>query len=68
MDAGISFQRSADGKAEHRRRMADLPYPEKVRIVVELQKIATPILNARGITVTPWRLDEAQESADKTSL
>ncbi len=44
------------GKEMHRRRLADLPYPEKVRIVVELQKIAAPILKARGVTVSPWRL------------
>ena len=51
------------GKAAHRRLLAYPPYPEKVRIVVELQKIAAPILKARGVAVSPWRLDEAHKAA-----
>ena len=54
MDAIMSVETEyARGKAAHRRRLADLPYPEKVRIVVELQKIAAPILKARGVTAIP---------------
>ena len=57
MDAVVSTERAfIGGKVSHRRQLADLPYPEKVRIVVELQKIAAPILKARGVTVSPWRL------------
>lgn len=60
MDAGVSTGSAfVGGKEAHRRRLADLPYPEKVRIVVELQKIAAPILRARGVAVSPWRLNEA---------
>ena len=63
MDAGVSTESAfAGGKELHRRRLADLPYPEKVRIVVELQKIAAPILKARGVTVKPWRLDEGKNA------
>ena len=61
MDADMSAMHAfAGGKEAHRRRLADLPYPEKVRIVVELQKITAPILKARGVTVSPWRLDEGK--------
>jgi len=61
MDAVVSTESAfTGGKESHRRRLADLPYPEKVRIVVELQKIAAPILKARGLTVKPWRLDEGK--------
>jgi len=43
MDAGVSTESAfTGGKELHRRRLADLPYPEKVRIVVELQKTAIP--------------------------
>ncbi|MDD4018005.1 MAG: hypothetical protein PHV28_08670 [Kiritimatiellae bacterium] len=52
------------GKAAHRRLLADLPYPEKVRIVVELQKIAVPILKARGVAASPWRLDELSRTTN----
>ena len=59
MNAVVSMESAyVGGKESHRRRLAELPYPEKVRIVVKLQKIAAPILKARGVTVKPWRLDE----------
>jgi hypothetical protein len=31
-----------------------LPYPEKVRCVVALQKRIAPIYAARGIVIRPW--------------
>lgn len=37
-----------------RRRQAALPYPEKVRQVVELQKRLVPIYAARGKVIVPW--------------
>lgn len=45
-----------EAKRERRRELAKLPVPEKVRILVELQKIASPILLARGIHKKPWSL------------
>ncbi len=63
MDTTISTENTfAGGKEAHRRRLVDLPYPEKVRIVVELQRIAAPILKARGVMVSPWHLDEETDS------
>lgn len=44
-------------KARRRLRLVHLSYPEKVRIVVELQKMQAPILAARGIHVRIWDID-----------
>jgi len=43
-------------KEARRAQLAKLPFEEKVRIVVELQKIQAPILRARGIKVKVWDL------------
>ncbi len=43
-------------KEDHRKKLRDLPFPEKVRIVVQLQKIAAPVMKARGIDVHPWKI------------
>jgi hypothetical protein len=43
-----------------RRRVAEgspLPFPEKVRAVMQLQIMAAPILRARGKIVRVWRLE-----------
>ena len=42
-------------KPLHREALRKLPLPEKVRIVIELQKIAAPILRARGETPFVWQ-------------
>ena len=44
-------------KLDHRARLRKLSWPDKVKVVIELQKIAKPILAARGITVTIWPED-----------
>ena len=46
------------GKPLHREALRKLPLPEKVRIVVELQKIVAPLLRARGQTPFIWKLDK----------
>jgi len=43
-------------KVRHRTALRTLSYPEKVRIVVELQKIAVPILKARGKAAHAWEV------------
>jgi len=53
MDKPIS---SSSDKSKHRAALRALSYPEKVRVVVELQKMAAPILKARGKTVHIWPL------------
>ena len=41
-------------KEARRRRLAALPFPEKVRVVVRLQEMAAPLLRARGKVVRVW--------------
>ena len=45
------------GKAAYRTKQRQLSWPEKVRVVIQLQKIAKPILEARGKSVTVWPED-----------
>lgn len=44
-------------KEERRHKLAGLPFPEKVRIVVRLQQMAAPLLRARGLQARVWRLE-----------
>ena len=41
-------------KQERRHKLAHLPFPEKVRAVIQLQEMAAVILRARGKSVKPW--------------
>ena len=41
-------------KAARRQRLAALPYCEKVRMVVQLQRMVAPLLRQRGRTVRIW--------------
>jgi len=50
-------------KEARRRRLATLPFPEKVRAVVQLQIMAAPILRARGKIVRVWRLEGSAKPA-----
>ena len=43
-------------KEERRRKLAALPFAEKVRAVVRMQKMAAPLLRARGHRVRVWSL------------
>ncbi len=43
-------------KERRRHKLAALPFPEKVRIVVQLQEMAAPILRARGRPARVWHL------------
>ncbi len=48
-------------KQERRQALADLPIEEKFRILIELQKMASPILRSRGVERTPWMIGENSE-------
>ncbi len=43
-------------KEERRHKLAALPFAEKVRAVVRMQKMAAPLLHARGRPVRVWPL------------
>ncbi|NUM52023.1 MAG: hypothetical protein HUU46_00115 [Candidatus Hydrogenedentes bacterium] len=47
-------------KERRRKQLAALPYPEKVRIVVQMQKMIAPILKARGIDVHVWDIGDSK--------
>ena len=57
------IERLLAAKEVRRRRLATLPFPEKVRAVVQLQIMAAPILRARGKIVRVWRLEESAKPA-----
>jgi hypothetical protein len=42
------------GKQQRRHKLASLPFPEKVKAVIQLQEMAATILSARGKMVRPW--------------
>ena len=53
-------------KEERRKALARLPFPEKVRAVIQLQEMAATILQARGKHVRPWRIVEDASKASPT--
>jgi hypothetical protein len=46
-------------KEDRRRTLAGLPFPDKVRAVVRLQRMVAPLLRARGRQVCVWNIDES---------
>jgi len=48
-------------KEQRRQNLAALSFPEKVRVVVQLQKMVAPILRARGRPVRVWMLDNSPD-------
>ena len=51
------IERLFRAKEQRRVRLAALPYPEKVRAVVQMQKMAAPLLRSRGRQVRIWELE-----------
>ncbi len=49
------FKRLLDAKAARRRSLARAAFPEKIAALMQLQRMAAPILRQRGRIVTPWR-------------
>jgi len=45
-------------KLERRMALARLPYEEKVKILIELQAIAAPLVRARGKKAVVFRSDQ----------
>lgn len=43
-------------KRKRREDLAKLPIEEKVKILIQLQKMAIPILKARGLKRQSWKL------------
>jgi len=49
-------------KEQRRQALARLPFPEKVRAVIQLQEMAATILRARGKMVRPWNLSATRST------
>lgn len=47
-------------KEARRRQLAALPFPEKVRAVIQMQRMAEPILRARGRQVRVWSVSQSE--------
>jgi hypothetical protein len=50
------IERILRAREDRRKKLAALPFPEKVKIVVRLQRMAAPVLEGRGRKVRVWRL------------
>ena len=50
----VELARIFASKEERRQRLARLPFPEKVKAVVQLQEMTATILRSRGKSVRPW--------------
>lgn len=46
-------------KEDRRRKLSRLPFPEKVQVVVRLQRMVAPVLRARGRQVRVWNIEKA---------
>ena len=46
-------------KEARRCKLARLPFPDKVRAVVRLQRMVAPVLRARGRRVRVWTIEES---------
>jgi len=47
-------------KEARRKRLAALPFHEKVQAVIRMQQMAAPILRARGRQVRVWSIPQAE--------
>ena len=51
-------------KEDRRQKLASLPYPEKVRAVVQLQRMAVPLLKNRNKRARVWQIDGLEVSRE----
>jgi hypothetical protein len=49
--------RLVDAHENRRKQLAALPFPEKVRMVIQMQQMVAPIRRARGRSVRVWPAD-----------
>ena len=54
-------------KEQRRQALARLPFPAKVRAVMQLQEMAATIMRARGKMVRPWEVTAASENRQTAS-
>ena len=49
-------------KERRRARLAAMPFPEKVRAVVQMQKMVAPLLRGRGLQVRIWEMKSIENA------
>lgn len=49
-------------KEQRRVRLAAMPFHEKVLAVVQMQKMAAPLLRGRGLQVRIWELEPLEDT------
>lgn len=54
----VLMQLALEAKRQRRRELAALPYAEKVRIVLRLQRVGDAIRATRGGRARSWAIDE----------
>ena len=57
-DLNPEIARLIAAKETRRRALARLPFPDKVKAVVKLQRMAAPLLRRRGRRVSVWNLPD----------
>jgi hypothetical protein len=55
---GPELLRLLAAKENRRRKLAKLSFPDKVRVVVRLQRMVAPVLRARGRQVRVWNIED----------
>jgi hypothetical protein len=60
-----TMRRLIAGKEAWRRSQAALPFHEKIRILVQMQRDAAPILRARGLNPVVWDIEEEFAERDR---
>ena len=60
-------ERLLAAKSARRRRLASLPFPDKVRAIVRMQEMAAPLLRARGRNARVWRIAPVSGTVDSPS-
>lgn len=51
------LERILEAKRERRLKLASLPYPEKVRILVKMQRMAYPLVAKRNPRACVWKVE-----------
>jgi hypothetical protein len=51
------MERIIAAKETRRQRLAAFPIEEKLRILLQLQRMVAPILQQRGIDARPWEIE-----------
>ena len=59
------IRRLIAAKEQRRRKLAALPFADKVRVVVQMQQMVAPVLRARGRAVRVWALDDSNPVGQK---